>query len=65
MNQVKTDRSRTKYDTVKDVAERWHTCERTVRREIQAGRLVAHRFGRSVRISEDDLLIYERLNRKD
>ncbi len=56
--------SKTKaYHTVKDIAARWETCERSVRREINANNLVAHRFGRSVRISDDDLRIYERLRR--
>jgi len=65
MNQVMTDRSRTKYYSVKEVAERQGSCERSVRRKIAAGLLIAHRFGRLVRISEDDLLSYERLNRND
>lgn len=58
------EQSKTKvYHTVKDIAARWETCERSVRREINTGNLVAHRFGRSVRISDDDLRIYERLRR--
>ena len=51
------------YHTVKEVAARWSSCERSVRREIAAGNLVAHRFGRLVRISDEDLRVYERLRR--
>lgn len=59
------EQSETKaYHTVKDVAARWDTCERSVRREIKAGNLVAHRFGRLIRISDEDLQVYERLRRE-
>ncbi len=58
------EQSKTKvYHTVKDIAARWETCERSVRREIKIGNLIAHRFGRSVRISDEDLRVYERLRR--
>lgn len=58
------EQSETKaYHTVKDIAARWETCERSVRREINAGNLVAHKFGGSLRISDDDLSIYERMRR--
>lgn len=52
------------YYTVKQVAARWSSCERSVRREIKAGNLVAHRFGRLIRISDEDLTVYERLRRE-
>jgi excisionase family DNA binding protein len=65
MNRAPRDRSTTKYYTVKEVAERQGSCERSVRRKIAAKLLIAHRFGRLVRISEQDLLNYERLNRSD
>ena len=51
------------YHTVKEVAARWSSCERSVRREINAGNLVSHRFGRLIRISDEDLTVYERLRR--
>ncbi len=51
------------YHTVKDIAARWDTCERSVRREINKENLVAHRFGGLLRISDEDLRIYERLRR--
>ena len=40
--------------TTRDIAEDLDVCERTVRRWIDAGDLVAHRFGRSVRIADND-----------
>ncbi len=51
------------FHSVKGVADRWDTCERSVRREINAGNLVAHKFGRSLRISDEDLKVYERIRR--
>lgn len=53
----------TKYFSIGAVADRWSVNPRTVVREIERGRLTAHRFGRSVRISHDDLVTYERLHR--
>lgn len=46
--------------TVDEIADRWQTSTRKIRRMIDAGELVAHRFGRHVRVSESDLLAYER-----
>ena len=64
MNRKTKRQSKSKaFHSVKDIAERWDTCERSVRREIAAGNLVAHKFGRSLRISDEDLGIYERLRR--
>ncbi|HEY3813484.1 MAG TPA: helix-turn-helix domain-containing protein [Caulobacteraceae bacterium] len=40
--------------TVAQLAERLGTCTRTIRRWISDGKLHAHRFGRQVRVSEDD-----------
>lgn len=51
---TKTD----KMHTVADVAEILNVSERHVRREISVKKLSAHRFGRAVRISEDDLRSY-------
>ena len=50
--------------TVKQVAERRQCSEKTVRRLIARGELVAHRFGSQIRISEADLAAYERVNRR-
>jgi excisionase family DNA binding protein len=40
--------------TIKDVAERLGLSTKTVRRLIERGELRVHRFGRSIRISEED-----------
>ena len=42
--------------TVKQVAERLNVSERTVWRWIRESRLKVKRFGRTVRISESDLI---------
>ena len=39
-------------------ADRLQVAEKTVRRLIAAGTLPAHRIGRRVRVSEDDLLVF-------
>ena len=41
--------------TVEEVARRLSVATRTVRRLIDRGELPAHRMGRMVRVSEDDL----------
>lgn len=41
--------------TVLDIAQHLDVSPRTVWRWVDAGDLVAHRFGRSVRIADDDL----------
>ncbi len=48
--------------TVATTAERLDLSEKTVRRLIDSGDLVAHRIGRNVRIAEDDLraFLYQR-----
>jgi excisionase family DNA binding protein len=40
---------------VAHMAEYLGVCPRTVRRRIKSGELVAHRFGRALRIAESDL----------
>jgi excisionase family DNA binding protein len=40
------------------VAERLSVSVKTVRRLVERGELVAHRIGRAVRVSEDDLRRY-------
>ena len=59
-----TDRSGTRWYTVLEVAARYQVKERTVRRWIADGRLHSHKFGRAVRISEDDLIVFEKGSRR-
>lgn len=51
------------FHTVAQVAERWQCSAKTVRRLIERGDLVAHRFGSQIRVSAADLTAYERVNR--
>jgi excisionase family DNA binding protein len=46
------------FRTVRQTAEYLGVSDRTVRRFIDAGHLLSHRIGRSVRISEADLRAY-------
>jgi excisionase family DNA binding protein len=50
--------------TVNDVAERLRISTKTVRRWIDRRELHAHRFGRQIRISEDDLDVFLREHRE-
>lgn len=45
--------------TVKQVAARWQISERQVHRFIAAEQLAVHKFGRSVRVAENDVLLFE------
>lgn len=49
--------------SLSDVADRYDVSVRTVRRWVDAGELVAHRFGRQLRISAEDLGTFEKLRR--
>jgi len=51
-------RPATRLLTIPAVAERLDVSAKTVRRLIAAAALVAHRIGRSVRVSEDDLRLF-------
>ena len=51
------------YSTTRQIAEHFQTSERQVRRWIDAGDLVAHRFGRMVRIHRNDRDTFEKLHR--
>ena len=42
------------YFTKKSLAERLSVCEHTIHRAIQSGDLACSKFGRAVRIREDD-----------
>jgi excisionase family DNA binding protein len=44
---------------VKQLAARWQISERQVHRFIESGALTAHRIGRSLRIAESDVLLFE------
>jgi excisionase family DNA binding protein len=44
--------------SVASVAERLDVSSKTVRRVIAAGKLRAHKVGRQVRVSEEDLALY-------
>ncbi len=46
-----------------EVANRYDVSVRTVRRWVVAGELIAHRFGRQLRISAQDLKTFEKLRR--
>lgn len=50
--------------SIAEVAERLGVNARTVRRWIGDGRLVVHRFGRSIRIAETDLRAFMAANRE-
>lgn len=52
-----------KFFTIAEVAERLEVSTRTVRRWIEAGDLVVHRFNGIVRISEKDLRSFLALHR--
>ena len=51
------------YFEIAEIAERWRSSERTVRRLIKRGDLTAHRFGNAVRISSEDLESCEKQQR--
>lgn len=50
---------------IAEVAERLSVSERTVRRWIRSGELVAHCLGRSLRVSEGDLRVFLAARRLD
>ena len=45
------------------LAERYEVSERTVRRWVDAGELVTHRFGHQLRVSAADRAAFEKLRR--
>jgi excisionase family DNA binding protein len=47
-----------KFFTIEEIAERMEVCDRTVRRWIESGLLVAHRINGLVRISEADFAAF-------
>jgi excisionase family DNA binding protein len=54
-----------RFFTIPDVAESSQVSTRTVRRWIESGELIAHRFGRSVRVADDDLRVFFACRRED
>jgi excisionase family DNA binding protein len=50
--------------TISDVADILNVHPRTIVRHIDCGDLKAHKFGDSVRISDDDFQTYMALNRR-
>ena len=54
---------RSEFFTVAEVAERLGVSTRTIRRWIENKELVAHRFGRAVRIAENDLKAFLAMHR--
>lgn len=65
MNEHKSNRPASfPFYTVRQLSQRWQASEKKVRREISSGKLIAHKFGSQIRISETDLSAYERINRR-
>jgi excisionase family DNA binding protein len=58
MNMTTARRPRTRLLTVQDVATDLQLSTKTIRRLIDRGDLPVHRLGRSVRVSEEDLLVF-------
>jgi excisionase family DNA binding protein len=56
-------REEIRFFTVAEVAERLGVSTRTIRRWIENKELVAHRFGRAVRIAENDLKAFLAMHR--
>jgi excisionase family DNA binding protein len=44
-----------RFHSIDDVARQLHVSSKSIRRWIAAGRLVSHRLGRQIRISQRDL----------
>lgn len=59
-----TDKSDEAFFTVEATARHFQLSERQIWREIAAGKLVVHRFGRAVRISPRDRASYAARHRK-
>ncbi len=57
--------AKSKLLTIKQVAERCSVSDRTVRRWIKSGQLIAHKIGRMNRVAETDLAIFLTLQRMD
>jgi excisionase family DNA binding protein len=51
-----------RYHTIAQLAERWQVSERTVRRQIERGKLRAIRVGGQLRVADDVLQRFEERN---
>ncbi len=49
--------------TIPDLAEEWDVSPRSVSRWIAAGGIIAHHFGKSVRVSDDDKRAFQARHR--
>ena len=58
-------RERISFFTVPDVAGHLGVSTRTVRRWVEGRQLIAHHFGRAVRIAEEDLRTFLRAHRSE
>jgi len=58
-------RARHQFFTISEVAEMLRVSTRTVRRWIDCGQLVAHRFGGAVRIADTDLRAFLAIHREN
>ncbi len=56
-------RARARLLSVKQVAEELNVSIKTIRRQIASGAMIAHRIGRSIRVSADDLAAYRNRRR--
>ncbi len=56
-------KSTPEFSTVEQLTDRYQTSERRVRRWIKSGDLVAHRFGRTVRIHHKDRDTFDKTHR--
>ena len=56
---------RLRFYAIATIAEQLNVSQRTVLRRIKSGELVAHHFGRSVRVSEADLKLFLAAHRDD
>ena len=54
----------TRWYTVNEIADRLKVSVRSVRRWIADGRLREHKFGRAVRIAEQDLIAFEKASQR-
>ncbi|MFQ5792433.1 MAG: helix-turn-helix domain-containing protein [Acidobacteriota bacterium] len=50
--------------SIRETADLLKVSTKTIRRWIESGELPAHRLGRQIRISEDDLLTFIRTRRQ-
>jgi hypothetical protein len=53
-----------RFFTVSQLAVRWQRSKRQIIRDIERGELIVHKFGKSVRVAPEDVLLYEAIRRK-